>query len=95
MVLVLAASQPQARVVFSYCLGYITASPPLRPELKDTTRTEIRLRNGITIAIHSNSFRSVRGRTLVAAIFDEVSSGRTSRWPFQMWSPTGPSCPRF
>jgi hypothetical protein len=29
--------------------------------------------NGITIAIHSNSFRSVRGRTLVAAIFDEVS----------------------
>jgi hypothetical protein len=31
------------------------------------------LRNGITIAIHSNSFRSVRGRTLVAAILDEVS----------------------
>jgi hypothetical protein len=73
MVLVLAASQAQARVVFSYCLGYITASPLLRPELKDTTRPEIRLRNGITIAIHSNSFRSVRGRTLVACILDEVS----------------------
>jgi hypothetical protein len=72
-VLVLAASQAQARVVFEYCLGYLQASPLLRSEIKDITRAEIRLRNGITIAIHSNSFKSVRGRTLVGVIFDEVS----------------------
>ena len=36
------------------------------------TRSEIRLRNGITIAVHANSFRSVRGRSLVACVLDEV-----------------------
>ena len=40
------------------------------------TRSEIRLRNGVTIAIHSNSFRTVRGRTLCACIFDEVAMWR-------------------
>ena len=39
-------------------------------------REEIELRNGIVIAVHSNSFRSVRGRTLVAAVFDEVAFWR-------------------
>jgi hypothetical protein len=40
------------------------------------TRSEIRLKNGIVIAVHPNSFRSVRGRTLVACIFDEVAYWR-------------------
>jgi hypothetical protein len=39
-------------------------------------RSEIELKNGIVIAVHSNSFRTVRGRTLVAAILDEVSFWR-------------------
>jgi hypothetical protein len=73
MVLVLAASTAQARIVFDYCLGFIEASPVLRHEIKDATRTEIRLRNGIVIATHSNSYRNVRGRTLLGVIFDEVS----------------------
>jgi hypothetical protein len=48
----------------------------LRQEIADVTRSEIRLRNGVTIAIHSNSFRTVRGRTLCACIFDEVAMWR-------------------
>jgi hypothetical protein len=71
--LVLAASTAQARTVFGYALGFLQASPLLLPEIVDVTRNEIRLRNGITIAIHSNSFKSVRGRTLVGCVFDEVS----------------------
>ena len=77
MVLVLAASQAQAKTVFGYCLGFLQASPVLRQELVGTTRSEIRLRNGVTIAIHSNSFRSIRGRTLLAVIFDEVAFWRS------------------
>jgi hypothetical protein len=72
MVLVLAMSVDQARVVFNYCLGFLTESEALRKEIVDVTRSEIRLRNGITIAVHANSFRSVRGRSLVAAVLDEV-----------------------
>ena len=64
-VLVLAASQDQARVVFNYCLGYLNASPVLKREVVGTTTTEIRLANGNVIAVHANSFRSVRGRTML------------------------------
>ena len=73
MVLVLAASQAQARVVFSYAKAFVESSPVLRQEIDSITRNEIRLRNGIVIAIHSNSFRTIRGRTLCAVVFDEVA----------------------
>jgi hypothetical protein len=72
MVLVLAMSMDQARVVFDYCIGFLSTSDVLRREVVSTTAHEIRLRNGITIATHANSFRSVRGRTLCACIFDEA-----------------------
>jgi hypothetical protein len=76
MVLVLASSVEQARVVFGYCLAFLRESPVLRREVVETTRGEIRLRNGIVIAVHSNSFRTVRGRTLCACIFDETAFWR-------------------
>jgi hypothetical protein len=76
LVLVLAASVEQAKVVFGYALAFLQASPLLSGEVTDTTTSEIRLRNGIVIGIHANSFRSVRGRTLCACVFDEVSFWR-------------------
>jgi hypothetical protein len=75
-VLVLAASLEQSRVVFGYTLAFLQESDVLRKEIAEATRTEIRLRNGITIAVHSNSFRTVRGRTLCACVFDEVAYWR-------------------
>jgi phage terminase large subunit-like protein len=59
MVLVLAASQEQAKVVFNYAKAFLTESLVLRQEIAAITRHEIRLKNGITIAVHANSFRSV------------------------------------
>jgi hypothetical protein len=76
LVLCLAASTEQARVVFGYAKAFLTESPVLRQEIDEITRSEIRLRNGITIAIHSNSFRTIRGRTLCGCIFDEVAIWR-------------------
>jgi hypothetical protein len=76
LVLTLSASQAQSKAVFSYALGFIQQSPVLRQELVEATRNEIRLRNGVTIAIHSNSFRNIRGRTLLCCIFDEVAFWR-------------------
>jgi terminase large subunit-like protein len=76
MVLVLGMTQEQAKVVYNAALAFLEASPVLRREIASTKRGEITLKNGIVIAIHSNSFRSVRGRTLVAAIFDEVAFWR-------------------
>jgi hypothetical protein len=75
-VLVLSPTIAQAKIVFGYVLGFIEASPVLRGEIVSTTASEIRLRNNIIIGTHPNSFRSVRGRTLLAVIFDEVSFWR-------------------
>jgi hypothetical protein len=75
--LVLAASAEQAQVVFNYAKAALTASPILRREIDSITRNEIRLRNGIVIAVHANSFRTSRGRTVVACIFDECSFWRS------------------
>jgi hypothetical protein len=77
IVLVLAASQEQAAVVFNYAKATLTSSPALRREIASVTRTEIRLKNGTVISVVANSFRTTRGRTVIAAIFDECSFWRS------------------
>ena len=76
MVLVLAASRDQARTVFGYIKGFLEVSPILRREIANQTAQEITLKNGIVIGVHSNSFRTIRGRTLIACIFDEIAFWR-------------------
>lgn len=44
--------------------------------IRNRTASEIQLTNNITIAVHANSFRSIRGRSLVAAVFDECAIWR-------------------
>jgi hypothetical protein len=75
-VLVLAATQDQARTVFGYCVGFIDASDALRREVVSINAQEIRLRNRVTLGVHTNSYRTIRGKTLLACIFDEVSFWR-------------------
>jgi hypothetical protein len=76
-VLVLASTVSQAKTVFDYCKGYIEASPLLSQLVERILSDEIRLTNGITISVHPCSYRSVRGRTLVCAILDEVAFWRS------------------
>jgi len=94
MVLCLSMSLEQSRVVFEYALAFLRESKILRKEIKSVTASEIRLRNGLVIATHANSFRSIRGRTLVAAIFDETSfwrSEETATPDVEVYSATLPS----
>ena len=76
-ILVLAASRDQAHVVFQYALSFLEQSPILCQEITSVTASEIRLRGNVGIGVHSNSFRNVRGRTLIACIFDECSFWRS------------------
>ena len=55
VVLVLAASADQAKVVFNYCTGFLQASPVLAREIIGSTATEIRLRNGNIIGVYANN----------------------------------------
>lgn len=75
-VLVLAASLSQARAVFDYIRGFIAASPILSQLVQSETASEIRLRGNVVLAVHPNSFRTVRGKTLLACVFDECGFWR-------------------
>jgi hypothetical protein len=77
MILVLAMSQDQALVVFNYTVAFLQRSPILAGRIESLTTTEIRLRGNIVIAVHSNDFRRVRGRTLLCVVFDEAAMWRS------------------
>jgi hypothetical protein len=76
VVLVLAASKAQASAVHNYIRAFFESSPYLRSLLLQPTADEIRLSNNIVIAVHSSSYKTVRGRTLIACVFDEVAFWR-------------------
>ena len=74
--LLLAASRSQARVAFDYVCGFLNASPILRQQILGITSEEVRLRDNIVIAVHAGSYRTIRGRTLLAVVADETSFWR-------------------
>ena len=76
--LVLTATVEQSKTVFAYALAFLQSSPALRQEVVDATRNEIRLKNGVIIAIHTNSFRTIRGRTLAAQFSMKFFFGGTT-----------------
>jgi hypothetical protein len=76
-VMVLACDRRQARVIFSYVLAALEAVPMLSALIERQDAESIDLSNGVTIEIVTNSFRSVRGFTIGAAILDEIAYWRS------------------
>ena len=74
--MVLAADRQQARVVFRYVRGLLD-TPLLRPLVERETRESIDLTNGLSIEVHTASYRTVRGYTIVCAVLDEVAFWRS------------------
>jgi hypothetical protein len=72
-VLCLACDRAQARIVHRYIAGYFRAVPLLAALVERETDEVIELNNGVEIVVSTNSYRAVRGRTVVCAIFDEVA----------------------
>ena len=77
VVMILAADRRQARVVREYISGLLHSVPMLEEVIAHETKEAIELTNRITIEIHSASYRSVRGYSVVGAICDEISFWRT------------------
>jgi hypothetical protein len=72
-VMIIAADRRQARVITRYCLGLLKSTPMLKQLIEGETRESIALRNRISIEVHTASFRSTRGYTIIAALLDEVA----------------------
>src|SRR5439155_17504529 len=51
--------------------------PMLAQLISNRTAESVELTNGVTIEVHTASFRSIRGYTVVAAILDEVAFFRS------------------
>jgi hypothetical protein len=71
LLLCVAPDLKQASIVHSYMAGILAESEVLKPLLESSTRTTLRLTNGIDVETRSASFRRLRGVTCIAAIADE------------------------
>jgi hypothetical protein len=75
-ILCLACDRNQARIVNRYCRGYFSSVPLLQRLAVRDTDNGLELSHDCEIVIATNSFRSVRGRTIAAVVFDEVAFWR-------------------
>ena len=75
-VVCLAVDRTQAAIVHRYISGYFHDVPLLQQLAVRESADGLELNNQCEIVIATNSFRSVRGRTIAAVIFDEVAFWR-------------------
>jgi hypothetical protein len=71
--MLVAPDRRQARTCFRYIEAFIDQTPMLAAMVVSRTKETISLSNGIDIEVHTASFRSVRGVTIVACIIDEAA----------------------
>jgi hypothetical protein len=77
VVLLLACDKAQAGVVMNYVRAFCTECDLIHRTVIKESANEIEFNNGAVISVHQNSFRSVRGRTLAAAVLDETAFWRS------------------
>jgi hypothetical protein len=73
---VIAADRRQARTILRYVDGFLRL-PVLNTKIRNATQESIELDNRVVIEVHTASFRSVRGYTLLAVIADEIAFWRS------------------
>src|SRR5262249_10242308 len=72
-IMIIAKDRAQARSIKNFISGLLRETPMLRRVIEEETAESIRLRNRIVVEIHTASYRSTRGYTIVAALLDEVA----------------------
>ena len=77
VVALLAVDRGQAQVVLGYLRSYFERIPALAALVEFATDSGFRLKNCVDIEIVTNDHRSIRGRTLLCVICDEVSYWRS------------------
>jgi hypothetical protein len=75
-VLVMAVDRRQAAIVLDYARALFREIPLFRALVARESGDGVELTNGMALTVLANDFRSIRGRTIVACILDEVSYWR-------------------
>ena len=76
-ILVVAADRKQARAIMRYAAGLLEGVPMLRPLIMRRSAEEIELKRSVSIEVATASYRTIRGRTLAAALLDELAFWRS------------------
>jgi len=71
--LCLACDREQASIVLGYVKSYFQEIAPFKELVARETLNGLELKNGVDIIVATNSYRSIRGRTILLAVFDEVA----------------------
>jgi hypothetical protein len=75
--MVLAQDRRQARIILRYITALLAEIPMLARLIQNTTTESVDLSNRVSIEVHTASFRSTRGYTLIAVCADEVAFWRS------------------
>ena len=73
----LACDRDQSKIVLGYIRSFFEAIPELAGMVTSVTRLGLELESGVNITVATNSYRQVRGRSILLAIFDEVAFWRS------------------
>ncbi len=73
LVQVLAADKEQAKTILRYVKAFIKRVPMLAKMIERETQVGLELSNSLAIEVTTSSFRSVRGRSIVASLADELA----------------------
>ena len=69
----IAADRRQAGQAFGYIARGLARLPEFAPYVARTLKESIELTTGVTIEVHTASYRTVRGYTVVALVADELA----------------------
>lgn len=76
-VMCIACDRDQAGILFNFIRGYFDEVPALKKMVRDVSGDTITLSNKVIIEVRTNSYRGVRGRSVLRAILDEVAHFRS------------------
>lgn len=73
VIALMATDRSQAKVALQYIHGLFDQSPVLRGMIIKRNAESLELNNRVCIEVSTSNYRAVRGRTLLACVFDEVA----------------------
>ena len=73
LIVLLAVDRAQSQLVLGYTRSYFERVPALAAMVERVTDSGFELSNGVDVTVATNDFRSIRGRTVLAVVMDEVA----------------------
>jgi hypothetical protein len=72
-VVVIASDKQQAQILLKYIRAFFASSKVLKSMLVSDLKEVLTLSNGVEVSVQTGDFRSIRGRTIVCALLDELA----------------------